>query len=474
MASKTGVTPALTDNGGDGPDVPPVTTPDMKQRAQLTASGIKSSGVAEYFWAAFWAALVDGIKAIITLLAGAFDEVLSLIVPFLTASQGEKTDGFYDLVAGLLNDLLGVDVAGGDLSDAQSERGRIGAMQQVGGDFFQALANEFIGNQPDAGAGAGTGGLPGVPGVPLTPTQGVAAAKAFIGFLLSFSVRQGNVAVLSDALSFHLLTQLREYGEMMAKNLGLSRMARRALQPFVQTLIAGPLQQALNQQYRPHVMDEKQIASAYIRGELDHSDFMARLALQGFTDADAALLISDTYTRLPLDDVLILQDNGIISDSDAQSRITALGFNTSDVPLLRQAKAFTEVAGVQRAFIKGAITDLQSGAIDTPTFEADVDRTNLPTIEKQWYKILGENRAHGKRKQLSLGFLKKVYLDGTITIDELLSHVALLGYSQDDADIIEVEVLTEQAAEKKKAAAKAAALAAKVAAKNTPSTPTGD
>jgi len=85
------------------------------------------------------------------LLADGFDEFISLIVPFLTASQGATTSGFYDLVAQLLNDLLGVEVAGSDLSAAADERGRIGAMQQVGRDLFTALGNEFVGNQPDAG-----------------------------------------------------------------------------------------------------------------------------------------------------------------------------------------------------------------------------------------------------------------------------------------------------------------------------------
>lgn len=448
-------TPQVTDTGGDGPDVQPISTPDMKDRAVLTASGIKKSGLAEYLWAAFWAALVDGLKAIITLLASGFDEVLSLIAPFLTASQGEQTKGFYDLVAALLEDLLGIPVDSDALSNAQNDRGRIGAMQAVGGDLFNALANEFIGLQPDAGAGAGVGGLPGTPGQPLTPTQGVNAAKAFIGFLLSFSVRQGNAAVFSDALSFHLLAQLREYGEEMAQNLGLSRLARRAMQPFIQTLIATPLQQALNQQYRPHVMSEKQIAAAYIRGEIDRSDFLNRLTLQGFSDADAQLLVSDSYTRLQTHDVLALADFGLLSDTDVNARITALGYNTSDVPLLRQARDAEASIGVQRDYIKAAIADLHSGLIDTITFEQDLNGTVFGPIEKDWYKRLAENRTGAKKRKLSYGLLKRTYLDATITLDELLKGLMDLGYSQADIDTLEVEVLLEQSLAKAKAAAKA-------------------
>lgn len=464
--------PILPVPGDSGPDVPPVTTPDEKARGKSAGQGLEESGWAGHFFAVFASCAVEILKIVMTALAGVFDEVLSLIVPFLTASQGEQTQGFYDLVAGLLNDLLGVEVAGSDLSAAQDNRGRIGAMQQVGGDFFTALANEFIGNQPDQGEGAGIGGLPGAPGTQLTPEQGVKAAKAFIGFLLSFSVRQGNVAVLTDALSVHLLGQIREYGEMMAKNLGLSRMARRAMQPFVQTLIATPLQQALNEQYRPHVMDAKQLANAYIRGDIDRSDYARRLTLLGFTDGDINLLIADTYTRLPIREAFILHENGVITDADLNQRVAALGFNTSDIPLLLQARMFDSIAGVQREYIKAAVSDFQHGVISQATFDQDVDNTNLPKEEKRWYKILAENRASNKHKQLSLGFLKRAYLNASITLDEYIAHALALGFSQMDVDLLEVELLFEQKQHAATAAAKAAAAAKKLAPK-TPTKPPG-
>lgn len=457
--------------GDFGPPVPPVTTPDLSQSKQLDAIGERNSSLWAYIFATFWATFVSGLKAAITLLSGAFDEVISLIVPFLTASQGETTDGFYDLVAALLNDLLGVEVAGSDLSSAQDNRGRIGAMQQVGSDLFTALANEFIGNQPDAGAGSGPGGLPGTPGTPMTPDQGVAAAKAFIGFALSFSVRQGNVAVLTDALSVHLLGQIREYGEMMAENLGLGRLTRRALQPFIQTMISTPLQQALNQQYRPHVMDEKQLAMAYIRGNIDASDFTSRVQKMGFTDGDIQLLLEDTYTRLPLRHIFKLNETGFLSDSDAQKAIQTLGYNSSDIPLLRQATSLEEVASLDRQYAAHAESDLVSGAISLDTFNSDIDSTTLSAIEKQYWKRNGANRVVRQRKILSLAFYKKAYLDGQVSIDEVLTFMQKLGYTQDDIDLYEVELLSQQAEKKAAAAAKAAKAAAKAAAGTASSTP---
>lgn len=443
------------------PDIPPVETPDVKERGKLTASGFKASGAAEYTWGALWASVVEGLKAIMSMLASGFDEVLSLLVPFLTASQGTNTKGFYDLVAAVLNDLLGIEVAGDELSQAANDRGIIGGMQKAGEDFYNVLLNEFLGNQPDAGPGSGIAGLPGTPGVPLTPEQGVKGAQAFLGFILSFAVRQGNIAVLSDALSWHLLGQMREYGELMAKNLGLGRLSRRILQPIIQTTITAPLQQALNEQYRPHVMDAKQIATAFIRGQIDVSRFKVLMAQQGYSDENIDMLEQDSYTRLPLADLFLLEENGIIDTPEMQRRISSLGFSPTDLGLLIQAKQLASVQGADRAYAAIIADELATGTITASDFQARLAQLRIPKLEADAITRNAAARAEGRRKHLSLGFLKRAFLDATITLDELLTHVKELGYDQNDTDIIEVEVLLQLAEHKAAAAAKAKKLASK-------------
>ena len=465
-----------------GPDVPPVPTPDLKTRAKLADAGHMDSNIVTYWMKAIASCLAEVLKIVITGLAGVFDEVLSLIVPFVTAGQGIGTGGFYDLVAAILSDLLGVEVSSDSLQQAHDKRGTIGAMQAAGGDLFNVLANEFMGKGQGAEPGAGIAGLPGTEGTPLTPQQGVDAAKAFLGFVLSFSVRQGNVAVLTDALSIHLLGQIREYGEQMAQNLGLSRLVRQALRPFVQTMISTPFQEGLNRQYRPHVMDAKQIAGAFIRGDIDRSDYADRLKGLGYKDGDIELLIADTYNRLPFADIFLLHENGIITDSDLQTRIASLGFNTSDIGLMVQARQYAAVQAADRAYAEIIAAQLVDGTISQGQYDADLATLKLPAVERDAYTRNAAARKTHHHKTLSLGFLKKVYLDAGITLDELLTHLANIGYSQDDIDIIEVEVLTEQKAAAKKAAAIAAAVAAKAAGKaaksstppnNPPATPAG-
>lgn len=461
-------------NGDQGPDVPVVTTPDLNTTAKDLASGVQSSGIWNDVLTAVWASVVDGLKFILTLLADVFDDVAALLTNFFTAAQGQDTPGFNNLVAAVLSDTLGVEVSAADLQQAQFQSGRVGAMKQVGADLFNTLANEFITGTASADAGGGIGGLPGTPGVKLTPEQGVQAAQAFLGFALSFAVRQGNVAFLSSAIPWEWLGGIREYGEMMAKNLGLGRLTRRALQPFIQTLITAPLQEALNRQYRPHVLDAKQIASAFIRGDIDRSDYADRLTGIGYTDGDINLLIADTYTRINAAQLVLLHETNAISDSDLQTGLQKLGYNTGDIPLLIQARQLEFVQGADRKYAEILARQLVEGQIDQASFTSAVQALRIPKLEADALTRNAAAEVQSRHKHLSLGFLKKAYLNSVITIDEYLTFALQLGYTQDEVDILEQELLVEQKQQAAKVKAKAAAAAAKAtASKKVPPAPTG-
>src|SRR6266404_5737958 len=88
--------------GDTGPDVPPVTTPDQKERAKLAASGWKGSGIGEYIAAALWASFINGLKAVATVAAAGFDDFAAIMTELFTASQGQDTPGFNRLVSAVL------------------------------------------------------------------------------------------------------------------------------------------------------------------------------------------------------------------------------------------------------------------------------------------------------------------------------------------------------------------------------------
>jgi hypothetical protein len=433
-----------------GSDVPPVPTPDQKDLGKSHAQGWITSGIAGHFWAVLFSSLTEGLKIIITALVGAFDELLSLFVGFVTAAQGTGTQGFFDLEAQILNDFIGVEVAGGDLAAAARQRGLIGGMTQAGTDFMNVLINVFLG-QPISGKGA-PGGLPGVPGQPLTPEQGLKGMAAFFGFILSFALREGNLETVSTAIpeSFRMFEGIRSYGRIMAAGLGFGRMAPRMMRPIMQEMVIGPMQRALNRQYRPSRLDIKQIASAFLRGDIDAPDYKDRLAELGYSDNDIEVLRQDTYTRLSLNDVYLMFSTGAIDEADAKVRIGLLGYPPDDFTVLMEARDLAAVQIADRAYAVLIANDLVNGTMNQDDYQNALDGLHIPSVERD---ALTRNAVHRKtahHKHLSVQFLKKAYIEAAITLDEFLQHVTALGYEQADIDILEQDLLLTQTADAQK------------------------
>src|SRR5713226_10184987 len=192
-------------------NVPP---PDYFTAGKLQAQGSKESGWPERLAAAFIMGLARLLAPLVRILADVLDLILAAVSGLFLAGQGEGSRGFSNLVAVLLGDLLGVEgVTGEQIFTAFQTRGRISAMKNVGSGFLDVLTKEMI-----------TSGN-------VSPEQGDAAVRSFLGFVLSFAVRQGNIAFVTSLIpeEWRFADGFREYGELMAKNLGLGRLTRLVL-----------------------------------------------------------------------------------------------------------------------------------------------------------------------------------------------------------------------------------------------------
>ena len=280
------------------PDIP---VPSYMDLAQQTVAGQKQAG----FWADCWATFTTTGFALftnfLTFLVRSVDFLLTLAVELLTKFQGTGTPEFFTLLAAMLSDLMGVQFTSSNMQSAWQRGGDVSAMKSAGGLLFDQLSQEFN------------------PGPTLTPDTGLASAKAFIGFMLAFSVRQANVATLLSLIpeEFRVLDGMREYAVAMARNLGLGRLARRALQPLIQTVISDPLQWYLNNKYRPKLLSESLAVRSWLRGMIDESAMKQILAWTGYSDTGISAIQQESYTRPPISDFYQLFKYAALSLNDA-------------------------------------------------------------------------------------------------------------------------------------------------------------
>src|SRR6266571_2401756 len=279
-------------------------------------------------------------------------------------------------------------------------------MQRVGRQLCVLLAAEFVSPPEELTPGKtspkGGAGIGGLPAFKISPEQGVEAARRFMGFGMTFAVREANVGVLGELATIGFAKNFRDYGENMVANLAIGRLMRIALRPLLTVLIADPLNQALNKQYRPKQLSEAQLLTLFHHDPTRRGDVVEQLALLGFSDQNIQTLFEIEKTHVVANDVELLERYGILSHADAVKKLTAAGMSADDAELQLQVIHLRQVLAATRV--------------------------ELP------------------RRFLTLAQMQSAFEQGIITVEELDDFFVREGYSPDDATILRLETLLKSAA----------------------------
>lgn len=398
---------------------------DPRQKSKLEALGQKDAGTFNALWAARAAHITDAPSAAISIIIGILDQIMALVLQLFEAAQGEKNSGFYDLAAKVVQDLTGVEVDASVLKSSTFGSGRLPGMEALGGSIFDLLQQEF---QPASGN---------------LEEGDDAAAKKFLGFLMNFAIRQGNVETILSLIpeEYRFVDGIREYGELMAKNLGLGRLARRALQPLIQILVSDPLMYKLQNDFRPKRIGASPAIKKFFRDTTFEDQMRKELGQEGYNDDRINDLIADLRPLLSPRDIIdalfrsgTAIDEGFgLGDSFSETQLKKHGYTPDDISvLLRAQRPALKEGEIALLFLNGFIThELASGYMAKLGYDSDTAELALQAHSFQ----------HQHQHRLGLGELKRAFKENIIDLLELKAHLSSQGYSDDDIQIITLDLL---------------------------------
>lgn len=449
-------------SNGDQPIPPPadinVPPPDYKQAGALNAMGEKDAGYPERLASAAVAAVARFLAPLIRILANSMDEILAAVAVLFQAGQGEGSQGFANLTAALLGDLLGVELSGADIFAAFQQHGRIDAMEVAGSKLVDLLEQEFIG------------------GGELTPESGDAAVRTFLGFVLSFAVRQGNVAFLTSLIpeEFRFADGFREYGEMMAKNLGLGRLTRLAFRPLLDILVATPFKWNLNQQYHPQRFNAGLLGNPFLGLTVDHDMIVKDLDLDGWSADRIAELIKVHQKRLSVEELELVQRYSSLSGDYITQALQESGYPDELQGAILSIVALKRADAAVTALVNELETRTADGHITLDDLQGYLNALPLTDLEKRYRIESAQFKVKSPHKALTTAEVQTAFIEGILTLDDIQANFVAQGYNADDTNVLLALTLLKAA---KQAEAQAVALfnwqkkAAAAKAKNLPEPP---
>jgi len=429
---------------------------DPKVAAQAAGLGWLNDGLIERFVTAILHGIILLVQPLLTLWISVQDAFYAGIAELLTAAQGEKGTGFYELSAALVSDLFGVEISGDDLAKQYNSGGRLAAVSLLGKSIVNILAAEFMGVYQSSGAtgysvpdGQGIGGLPVAT---MSPAQGVKAAQAFLGFATEFGVREGNAELVAASIPHGLGEGVREMAVSVARGVNLSRLGRVALMPLFKGLVATPLQWAINQQYRPTLLDPAEAVAAHLIAGQGNFDVSEELSRHGYSDAKIGWLTA-IHTKTPSwSELNTLSAAGIVTDTDIALFLGRERWDTQGVSVLRQSSDLLPARDVCLAIAKKYVTEYVEGS--KPLSDVADLLASLPFLTKGEVSALNQvvsstaalnaklPKIHMKRIDLSQW--KKAFYAGIVSLGDLETAIAQHYPDPNEAQIVLLEDLLGQ------------------------------
>ena len=426
----------FTGNGGGGGEGgPPIQPPDFVAEGQLKEIGRQKADPAG-FWLKHLSAL-PGIllEALITAIAMMWDQLLTIIARFSLVAQSDRTGPFWELSKAIIDDLLGVETTEEINLPTRPFEWRTAHMQAIGNILFSQLEMEF----------ASGGGL--------SEDQGAAAARAFLGFLITFGVREGNIALFADLLPFQILEKFRDIGVNVAHNLGLGRLARLALRPLIETVIATPLEWQLNSKYRPKVLSEALAVKANIRGHMSDDRLMLTLRRAGYTEEDIQTILTENTPSLTLAQVFNLERWGNVNHDAFLAKTKELGYPADVAELLAEDLAKARAEGEVSAYVSKLKSLYTDQFIDHDTFVLKLRETPLTEVEQRYIIDTAALSLEYPTRRMTYNQLKAAFVAGIVDLDYVQFWLQAEGYDPDSQTYLLYEILLASEREADKSSA---------------------
>lgn len=365
------------------------------------------------------------------------------------------------LAADILGELTGADIQAGDFPTGKGFAGHLGRVQSIGNQLHTLLEEEFA---PNGKIGA---------------DQGAQAAKAFTGFNINFGIGTAIMSLLGEIETLGKVEQFRELGVEVARNLGLGRLSRMALQPLIKTMIADPYTWHLHNKYRPTRFNEPLLIKMLFRGAISNDVFRHEMAELGYSDEridqhiteQRPLLnerqIVDLYFRFnnPLDatkaalqqhgwqidesqllidlfrpalkelEIIMLYLHGAMDKPTATQFLAKLGYDSATTDLLLQAHQINHQRTHTIPFLELKRL-LAENQIDVIEFQDRLRKQGWADDDITLLTADAIFQRPGKPHHLTIGILKAAYKLGTLQEVEAIGELEKLGYTKDDAIFI--------------------------------------
>jgi len=347
------------------------------------------------------------------------------VCDIIAQGENDASEGFGQLARSAINDMFGVDVDPAAMTRGAGRGAREPAANAIGA----ALLTAFSGQ-----AKASLGGE-------LHPTD--EPAKAFLSAMAQMALEGWLEGWVVEALSVGQLETFGDLDDTMSHVLGLGRASAAVHGPIVKHMIVTPLEWKMALEHRPELLGQGEAIRHFLRGGWTRERLSQELGRQGVSEDRIDILISNATKRLTVDQLLFLNERGVISDADLFARCRDLGYDDDTATNLLKIETTQRLERLRAPLIDAVTAAYIAGDVD----ESELTRTVTELAPTQQQGVFEISNAKAKRllrrKNLSSTDERRLTKAGIRSVADYRAALARENYDADAIDALELELRKE-------------------------------
>lgn len=343
------------------------------------------------------------------------------------------------LLATACSDFFGVDVSPAALPTS----GRRGGLDNTADGLANTVLRALFG---ELGGGSG-----------ITPEQGEANAKRVLGWVIGNALEGWIQGTVGLGFLTQDLPDVAKLDDLLERALGMGRLSRRVLHPYLDALVVTPLTRKVNRTFLPEIPSAGQLVTALGRGRIQEEPFFQAMAEHGFSREWAAALRVEHKAKVGRDAVGLAYRQGWLGLDDARRLLKEEGLEDADVLFILETWKQDRLRTYLGQLVPLAIDMFADREIEASELGTLLDMAGLSPEERDAASTLATFK-RGRPKHASKADMERAFALDIITEGELRAFYEQEGYAPPTVDMLVALAAHDALVQDKKDAAEASKL----------------
>jgi len=391
----------------------------FRQIGQEIGQGLRDAAIWNDAGGAISSALAEAVAVVIEVLIGLATPIAGGIAKGIARGEDRTEAAFGELAAVAIADALGVSVPS-SFAGRGGRSSRTASVQQMSAQVMQAL-------------------------IPLGNTTLAPATEPSTRYM-SYVLQMGLEGWLEGWI-FEMLTSLpwfpgietfAELDDILARVLGLERITRRVMGPYVDACIVTPTLWHTNRTYRPQLLSVSEAVRQFTRARWTREQVGEELARQGYSEDRIEAIITATKKRLTSSQVIDGIFVALWDEAIAKTMLMEDGYDDTTAAQLIAIERAQRNDALSRRLADAAVSAYQSGAISDFELDTALGAALPDASMRVFYRDLALFGRDARAKDLSESDLETAVKRNIITMSDYRAGLRRLGYTDDAAGVLEL------------------------------------